>query len=56
MIQHLRRRSQRSFRIPEGRAWYGVLADFGLLNPTTVYVNSLNRVHRDRLRGMRSRE
>jgi len=41
MIQHLRRRSQRPFRIPEGRTWYGILADLGLLNPIMVYINSL---------------
>jgi RNA-directed DNA polymerase len=41
MIRHLRRRSQRPFRVPEGRAWYGVLADLGLLNPASAYVNSL---------------
>ena len=31
--RHLRRRSQRPFRIPEGATWYGVLAEMGLLIP-----------------------
>jgi RNA-directed DNA polymerase len=43
MIRHLRRRSQRAFRIPEGCTWYRMLANFGLLNPTTVYVNFLRK-------------
>jgi len=40
MIRHLRRRSQRPFRFPEGQTTYRVLADLGLLNPTKEYVNS----------------
>ena len=40
MIRHLRRRSQRPFRFPEGSTTYRVLADLGLLNPAKVYVNS----------------
>lgn len=41
MIRHLRRRSQRPFRLPEGTTWYAFLADLGLLNPATVSINSL---------------
>jgi RNA-directed DNA polymerase len=41
MIRHLRRRSQRAFRIPEGCTWYRMLATLGLLNPFQVYVNFL---------------
>jgi RNA-directed DNA polymerase len=33
MISHLRRRSQRPYRKPEDRSWYGELAILGLLNP-----------------------
>lgn len=33
MIQHLRRRSQRPYRKPEDRSWYGELAALGLLVP-----------------------
>jgi RNA-directed DNA polymerase len=33
IIRHLRRRSQRPYRIPEGRSWYRELADLGLLTP-----------------------
>jgi RNA-directed DNA polymerase len=33
MISHLRRRSQRPYRKPEDRSWYGELADLGLRNP-----------------------
>jgi RNA-directed DNA polymerase len=40
MIRHLRRRSQRPFRFPEGQSTYRCLADLGLMNPTKVYVNS----------------
>ena len=40
MIRHLRRRSQRPFRFPEGSTTYRVLADLGLLIPDTVYANS----------------
>jgi RNA-directed DNA polymerase len=40
MIRHLRRRSQRPFRFPEGSTTYRVLADLGLLIPDKVYVNS----------------
>jgi RNA-directed DNA polymerase len=43
VIRHLRRRSQRPFRIPEGSTWYGFLADLGLLNPSTVPINSLRK-------------
>jgi len=43
MIRHLRRRSQRPFRVPEGCTWYGILADFGLVNPAKVYVNFLRK-------------
>lgn len=31
--RHLRRRSQRPFRLPEGSTWYGTLAQMGLLIP-----------------------
>ncbi len=31
--RHLRRRSQRPFRLPEGTTWYAALADLGLLIP-----------------------
>lgn len=41
MISHLRRRSQRPFRLPAGRTWYRELADLGLLNPISYYVHSL---------------
>jgi len=40
MIRHLRRRSQRPFRFPEGSSTYRVLAELGLLIPDKVYVNS----------------
>jgi RNA-directed DNA polymerase len=40
MIRHLRRRSQRPFRFPEGSTTYRVLADLGLLNPAKVYADS----------------
>ena len=40
MIRHLRRRSQRPFRFPEGSSTYRVLADLGLLIPDKVYVTS----------------
>lgn len=40
MIRHLRRRSQRPFRIPEGQSTYRQLAELGLLNPTKEYTNS----------------
>jgi RNA-directed DNA polymerase len=40
MIRHLRRRSQRPFRFPEGCSTYRVLAELGLLIPDKVYVNS----------------
>jgi RNA-directed DNA polymerase len=40
MIRHLRRRSQRAFRFPEGVSTYRTLADLGLLFPERVYVNS----------------
>jgi RNA-directed DNA polymerase len=40
MIRHLRRRSQRPFRFPEGKSTYGFLAELGLMNPEKVYVNS----------------
>jgi hypothetical protein len=33
MISHLRRRSQRPYRKPEDRSWYGELAALGLMNP-----------------------
>ena len=33
MISHLRRRSQRPYRKPEDRSWYGELAALGLLSP-----------------------
>jgi RNA-directed DNA polymerase len=33
MVRHLRRRSQRPFRKPKDRSWYGTLVDLGLLFP-----------------------
>jgi RNA-directed DNA polymerase len=33
MVRHLRRRSQRPYRKPEGHSWYQELADLGLLVP-----------------------
>ena len=33
MVRHLRRRSQRPYRKPEDRSWYGTLVDLGLLFP-----------------------
>lgn len=39
MIRHLRRRSQRPFRFPEGST-YRFLAELGLLIPDKAYVNS----------------
>ena len=41
LIRHLRRRSQRPFRKPEGSTWYGFFTDIGLLNPSTLSVDSL---------------
>jgi RNA-directed DNA polymerase len=32
LVRHLRRRSQRPFRPPEGRSWYFHVADLGLVN------------------------
>jgi RNA-directed DNA polymerase len=40
MIRHLRRRSQRPYRFPEGHSTYRILADLGLMIPEKVYVNS----------------
>ena len=40
MIRHLRRRSQRPFRFPEGHSTYRFLAELGLMIPERVYVNS----------------
>ncbi len=40
MIRHLRRRSQRPFRIPDGQSTYRILADLGLMIPEKEYVNS----------------
>jgi RNA-directed DNA polymerase len=40
MIRHLRRRSQRPFRFPEGQSTYRFLAELGLMIPEKVYVNS----------------
>jgi RNA-directed DNA polymerase len=31
MVRHLRRRSQRPYRKPEGRSWYRELVELGLL-------------------------
>jgi RNA-directed DNA polymerase len=33
LVRHLRRRSQRGYRIPEGITWYRAIADLGLLIP-----------------------
>jgi RNA-directed DNA polymerase len=44
MIRHLRRRSQRPFRIPEGSTSYRALADLGLMIPEKVYVNSRRKL------------
>jgi len=44
MIRHLRRRSQRAFHVPKARSWYGVLADLGLLNPSSKgFINFLRK-------------
>jgi Group II intron, maturase-specific domain len=40
MIRHLRRRSQRPFRFPEGQTTYRFLAELGLLDPAKTYTNS----------------
>jgi RNA-directed DNA polymerase len=41
LMRHLRRRSQRPFRIPEGSTWYAALVQLGLVMPTLCTVNSL---------------
>jgi RNA-directed DNA polymerase len=41
--RHLRRRSQRSLRLPEGSTWYGFLAAIGLLDPSAVSLDSLRK-------------
>lgn len=41
VMRHLRRRSQRPFRIPEGSTWFAALTQLGLVMPDRCAVNPL---------------